>query len=199
MKEIVFVVSLIIFSFSHYSCDRAADARLHRSRANTPDARHTTNPKSNQTKRENTSKHKTKNNSHKEEHLNNGRTIIKMKKVNGVYTLPVEINGVEMSFIFDTGASIVSISETEANFLMKQGTLSHDDIIGTSKFTDANGDVSVGTIINLKTVKLGNRIIHNVKASVVHNSVAPLLLGQSVLNKFGKVTIDYEREVIILD
>jgi aspartyl protease family protein len=52
-----------------------------------------------------------------------GKTVIKMISANGVYKVPVEINGTSMNFIFDTGASDITISSTEARFLYKQGTL----------------------------------------------------------------------------
>src|ERR1035437_3273504 len=109
------------------------------------------------------------------------KTTVKMEKISGVYQIPVEVDGVKMSFIFDTGASIISISETEANFLYKQGKLTEEDIVGKSNFIDANGDISEGTIIVLKTVKIGDRILTNIQASVVHNLNAPLLIGQSAL------------------
>jgi aspartyl protease family protein len=124
-------------------------------------------------------------------------TVLKMDKINGVYQIPVEVNGVKMFFIFDTGASIISISETEANFLWKQGKLSKDDIRGTMNFSDANGDISEGTIIILSTVKIGDRVLTNIEASVVHNLNAPLLFGQSALEKFGKISIDYKNGEII--
>jgi len=44
----------------------------------------------------------------------NSRNTIKMEKQNGVYMIPVDINGVPIHFIFDTGASLISISSTEA-------------------------------------------------------------------------------------
>ncbi len=127
------------------------------------------------------------------------KVVIQMRKEGGVYNIPVEINGSKMEFIFDTGASIISISATEARFLMKQGTLTKNDFIRKSKFTDANGDVSVGMIVNLKTVKLGGVILENVEASIVNNAVAPLLLGQSALAKFGKISIDYNKNRLILE
>ena len=127
------------------------------------------------------------------------KTIIKMEKIDGVYQIPVEVNGVKMYFIFDTGASIISISETEAIFLWKQGLLSEDDIKGTERFSDANGDISEGTIINLSTVNIGGRVLKNIEASVVNNSSAPLLFGQSALNKFGKISIDYNKEEIVFE
>lgn len=126
----------------------------------------------------------------------NGKTILIMEKENGVYKIPVKVNGIDMSFIFDTGAGLISISNIEASFLYKSGKLESDDIIGKGNFVDANGDISVGTIINLKEISLGDRKIYNIQASVVNNSKAPLLFGQSALEKFGKVSIDYNNSTI---
>jgi aspartyl protease family protein len=123
----------------------------------------------------------------------NGKSVVKMNKKNGVYEVPIEINGSKMFFIFDTGASDITISLTEATFLYKQGTLTDDDVLGTQQYQIADGSISEGTIINLKTVKIGNRTLTNVQASVVHNTKAPLLFGQSALAQFGKVTIDYNK------
>jgi aspartyl protease family protein len=122
-----------------------------------------------------------------------------IKDESGVYQIPVLINGVEMTFVFDTGASLISISNVEANFLYKQGKLSKEDVLGEVNFSDANGDISVGTVINLKEVTIGNKVLKNVQASVVDNSVAPLLFGQSALAKFGKISIDYKRQVLIFE
>lgn len=124
------------------------------------------------------------------------KTLIKMSEENGIYKIPIEINGSKMNFIFDTGASIISISATEAMFLYKQGTLKEEDFIGNVNFQDATGKISEGTIINLKTVKIGNKVLENVQASIVHNITAPLLFGQSALAQFGKVSIDYKRNEI---
>lgn len=128
-----------------------------------------------------------------------GKTVVRMEKKNGVYEVPVEINGSKMFFIFDTGASDIIISLTEAIFLYKQGTLTDDDFIGAQQYQIADGSISEGTIINLKTVKIGNRTLTNVQASIVHNMSAPLLFGQSALAQFGKVTIDYNRSEITFE
>lgn len=129
----------------------------------------------------------------------NGKTVVKMNKKNEVYEVPIEINGSKMFFIFDTGASDITISLTEATFLYKQGTLTDDDFLGTQQYQIADGSISEGTIINLKTVKIGNRILTNVQAAVVHNMGAPLLFGQSALGQFGKVTIDYKKDEITFE
>lgn len=125
-----------------------------------------------------------------------GPTEVKMVEHKGVYKIPAYVNGVRMDFILDTGASLISISQTEARFLYKQGTLSNQDFVRSADFMDANGNISVGSVVRLRTVRIGNRTLRNVNASVVDNDRAPLLLGQSVLAKFGKVSIDYQRGVV---
>lgn len=106
------------------------------------------------------------------------------------------INGLPLSFIFDTGASIVSLSQVEATFMMKNGYLSKSDVVGDSYFVDANGIVNVGTVINLKKVNFGGLELTNVQASVVNNQMAPLLLGQSVFARLGKIEIDNNKKVL---
>lgn len=124
--------------------------------------------------------------------------VIRMREEGGVYLIPVKINGIVMDFIFDTGASYISISLTEANFLYKTGSLTDDEIIRSVDFQDAEGEISEGTIIRLKTVQLGSKTLYNVEASVVHNQSAPLLMGQSALSKFGTVTIDNANGTVTL-
>lgn len=106
------------------------------------------------------------------------------------------VNGLPLHFIFDTGAATVSISKVEATFMLKNGYLNEKDVIGSARFVDANGDVSVGTMLNLKHVNFGGLELDNVRASVVRNQVAPLLLGQSVLSRLGKIEIDNNSRVL---
>src|SRR5690606_7547210 len=51
-----------------------------------------------------------------------GKNVIKMKISGGVYLIPAVVNGSNMDFIFDTGASDITISQVEALFLYRQGT-----------------------------------------------------------------------------
>lgn len=119
-----------------------------------------------------------------------------MTKKNGVYFIPTEVNGIPMEFIFDTGASSVSISMTEAMLLYKNGKLAKSDILGSQYFSDANGDISEGTKIILRKIKIGNKTLYNVEASVVHNLNAPLLLGQTALKKLGKIIFDSQNNTL---
>lgn len=117
-------------------------------------------------------------------------------KEGGVYKVKCEINKLPLHFIFDTGASDVSISNVEANFMLKNNYLSPSDIIGKQNYLNANGDITEGTVINLKSVEFAGLTLSNIKASVVKNQAAPLLLGQSVLGKLGKIEIDNEKRIL---
>lgn len=125
-----------------------------------------------------------------------GNSTVKMRASNGVYYVPCMINGTSMEFIFDTGASDIVMSLTEALFLYKQGKLSDDDIIDNVVFQIADGSIGEGTVVNLNTVTIGNKTLHNVEATIISNMEAPLLLGQSALSRFGKLSIDYNRNEI---
>lgn len=121
---------------------------------------------------------------------------IRMVKENGVYYVPIEVNGLNLRFIFDTGASSISISSAEAAVMYRQGLITEDDILGASQMQDATGGISTGVVVNLRSVKIGDIILNNIQATVVDNIQAPLLLGQTALSKFGKVSLDYEHGYI---
>lgn len=124
---------------------------------------------------------------------------IQMKKMySGVYEVACTINNLPLKFIFDTGASSVSISSVEASFMLKNGYLKEEDIKGKEYFSTATGEIHEGTIIRLREIKIGDAVLRNVDASVAHNQQAPLLLGQSVLERFGTITIDNINSKLII-
>ena len=93
------------------------------------------------------------------------------------YTIPCKVNGLELKFIFDTGASDVSISLTEALFMLKNGYLSENDITGTQSIQLLMRHCW-GTTILLKVIEIADLKLCNVEASIVHELGAPLLLDK---------------------
>lgn len=128
-----------------------------------------------------------------------GKTVVKMQKKYGVYHVPCKVNGTEMEFIFDTGASDITMSVTEARFLYKQDKLVENDFIGTQQYQIADGSIHEGLTVILRKVEIGGRTLYNVQASVMDNEEAPLLLGQSALAEFGRISIDYNLNQITFE
>lgn len=117
---------------------------------------------------------------------------------NGVYTIPCKVNGIPLKFIFDTGASDVVISLSEARFMLKNGYLNSDDIIGTSYSQIANGQITENTKIILREIEIQGLKLYDVTASVIHELSAPLLLGQSAIQKLGRIQLN-GNELTIFD
>lgn len=116
--------------------------------------------------------------------------FVPFTKDSGVTKVKCEINGLPLHFVFDTGASDVTMSEVEANFMLKNDYIRPSDIVGSQRYVDANGDISEGTVVILRKVNFGGLELDNVRASVIRNQKAPLLLGQSVFGRLGKIEID---------
>ncbi len=119
-------------------------------------------------------------------------------KEGGVIKVKCSINGLPLHFVFDTGAADVTMSMVEANFMLKNDYIKPSDIVGSARYMDANGDITEGTVVNLRKVNFGGLEIDNVRASVVRNQKAPLLLGQSVLGRLGKIEIDNPRTKLVI-
>ena len=124
------------------------------------------------------------------------QTTIEMEEINGVYYVPCEVNGIPMNFIFDTGASNVSISKTEAEFLIKQGLLTEEDFIEIVNYRIADGSIKEGIQVRLKEIKIKDMILNDITATIVSESSAPLLLGQSAISELGRIEI-YQNKLII--
>ena len=122
--------------------------------------------------------------------LANSQKAIQMEKDGGVYKIACKVNGARMKMIFDTGASSVSLSMSIANYLYDNDYITKDDIIGKGKSQTADGSIVDHVVINLKDIEIDGLHLKNVKATVIDGQDAPLLLGQSAIQKLGPVTIN---------
>lgn len=104
-----------------------------------------------------------------------------------------------MDMVFDTGCSGMSISLLEVQTLYKSRKISERDILGTTYAQIADGSIVENALINLREVEIGGKngiVLHNVKASVVLNQEAPLLLGNVVLDEVKSVEVDNNKKTI---
>ena len=127
---------------------------------------------------------------------NETTTTIIMNKIGYVYYVPCKINGLKEDFIFDTGAGMISLSSSFASQLIEAGRLSENDIVGKADSRVADGRISQVLVANIKDVEIGGMHLYNVKATIKEQQNAPLLFGQSAIEKLGKVTIDGYKLII---
>lgn len=88
------------------------------------------------------------------------------------------------------------MSSVEATFMLKNGYLKESDLSGKQYYRTADGSIAEGVKVNLKKVVFGGLELSNVKAAVVTNQRAPLLLGQSILERLGRIEIDDDNMLI---
>jgi clan AA aspartic protease (TIGR02281 family) len=125
--------------------------------------------------------------------------IVPIKKLkSNLYEVICSVNGVPMKFLYDTGASGVLLSKTEADFLLKNDYLKSTDFGQKVRNRMANGSLVEGVTLRIRKFKIGDLELENIEGSVIDNSDVDLLLGQSVLQKFGKIEIDNEKSVMII-
>ncbi len=123
--------------------------------------------------------------------LSDKEISIPFREENGVKYIQVEVNGMPLEMIFDTGCSGTLLSLAEANYLYQKGKLAKEDLLGISKSQIADGSIVENMVVNLKEIVIDDQIAcPNVTATVSNNLNAPLLLGNEILNRLATITID---------
>jgi uncharacterized protein len=123
---------------------------------------------------------------------------LQLSRINGIYTLPVRINNaLTETFILDSGAAEVSISDDVANTLVRSGSIQPRDYLIERVYTDASGRPLRRKRVLLRSVRIGNYEIRNVPASI-GGSTGLMLLGQSFLNRLKVWSIDNRRQVLVI-
>jgi hypothetical protein len=123
---------------------------------------------------------------------------IPIQKRGNAYTVPVRINQtITLPFILDTGAGELAIPADVALTLIRAGALTGGDFVGKGRYSMANGAEQLSDRVILREVQVGEHTVRNVTAFVSPPAGEPLL-GQSFLSKFGTVTLDYKRLVLVL-
>jgi clan AA aspartic protease (TIGR02281 family) len=107
----------------------------------------------------------------------------------------VQLGSLTQRMLIDTGATSISIQKSVANDLLRRGEASLED---PGQFTIADGSTHVENIIRIDTVRVGNRVLHDVIAGVTPEGASPLL-GFPVLNQAGRFTIDTKNRQLIFD
>jgi clan AA aspartic protease (TIGR02281 family) len=121
-----------------------------------------------------------------------------LKEEGGGFVVPVEINdSVKLDFVLDSGAAVVTIPADVAMTLIRTGTLTRDDFLGSAKFQMADGRTVPSQILRIHSLRVGGIVVHDVQASVT-DTKGGLLLGQTFLARLTTWSIDNSRHVLVL-
>ena len=100
---------------------------------------------------------------------------------NGDFIVTGKINNVEVTFLVDTGASVVVLTTLDAERL----GMVPEDMILSRLYQTANGTVA-GAPIRLSEITLGSIHLSNVRASVIGEQLHMSLLGMSFLGRLSE-------------
>ncbi len=112
-------------------------------------------------------------------------TIEVPRGFDGHYRVTLEIDGAEVPFIVDTGASDLVLSRDDA---MRVG-IDPDALAYLGRAQTANGTVPMARVV-LDRVSLGGVVERDVGASVNGGDMDASLLGMSYLARFGRIEIE---------
>ena len=128
-----------------------------------------------------------------------GAQTVPMEPHNGSFVVPVVLNDVlTEKFIVDSGSADVSIPEDVASTLMKLGTITAADLLGSKTYMLADGSRVPSQIYRVASLRIGSMVMRNVTVRVAA-AKSDLLLGQSFLSRLKSWSMDNTRQVMIFN
>jgi len=125
--------------------------------------------------------------------------IVAVEPHAGAFVVPVVLNGViSAKFIVDSGAADVSITEDMVSDLMKSGTMTGADLLGSKAYMLADGTMLRGEIYRMASVRIGGMVMQDVTVRIAAAN-SSLLLGQSFLRRLKSWSLDNARQVMIIN
>lgn len=124
---------------------------------------------------------------------------IPLTRSGGVYSVGVKVNdSITMQFVVDSGAADVTLPSFVGKTLFASGAITKADVLGAATYTLADGTSMRGTVVNLRSLLIGDVVIRNVRAAILPTDDASLLLGQSALRKLGTWRIDASANRLVI-
>jgi clan AA aspartic protease (TIGR02281 family) len=129
-----------------------------------------------------------------------GKTIVPLENANGLYVVPVLVNGTtSLKFAIDTGATDVAIPADIVANLMKDGLVAKADFLGERTYVLADGSRMPSQIFQIHSLKIGDVVVTNVRASITPEKRGALLLGQSFFGRLKSWSLDNSRHTLIIE
>ena len=109
----------------------------------------------------------------------------------GHYYVTAEVNGTEIEFLVDTGASDIVLSRADAARI----GFDLDNLAFSGSARTANGVVSIA-YGRLKTMRLGHHLDQAVSVSINGGEMDKSLLGMSYLGRFGRIEMTQDQLIL---
>ena len=127
----------------------------------------------------------------KQQVLEGGRIEIPVGR-DGHFHLTAQVNGKDVRFMVDTGASSIAMGPAEARRI----GLDPDDLAFVGTAMTANGRVQTAPV-TIDEIAIGDIVDRNVRAWVIGGDLDGSLLGMSYLRTFARVS--FEGDLLILE
>jgi clan AA aspartic protease (TIGR02281 family) len=125
--------------------------------------------------------------------------IVAIEPHDGAFVIPVVLNNVmTVKFIVDSGSADVSIPEDVASTLMRSGTMTGADLLGSKTYMLADGSLVPSKIYRMASLRIGEMVMQNVTVRI-STAKSSLLLGQSFLSRLKSWSMDNARQVMIIN
>jgi clan AA aspartic protease (TIGR02281 family) len=125
--------------------------------------------------------------------------IVAVEPQYGAFVVSVVLNDVVTAkFIVDSGAADVSITEDMVSTLMKSGTMTGADLLGSKTYMLADGTMLQGKIYRMASIRIGGMVMEDVTVRIAAAN-SSLLLGQSFLRRLKSWSMDNARRVMIIN
>jgi hypothetical protein len=123
---------------------------------------------------------------------------IPLVHAHGTLQVPVVINGtIALNFTIDSGATDVSVPASVFSSLVRNGTVSPQDLLDKRMYKLADGSGEISQRFRIRSLRVGKLEVRDVIASV-GDSAGLLLLGQSFLSRLKSWSIDNERHTLLI-
>ncbi len=107
------------------------------------------------------------------------------------FHLTLKVNGQNIRFIVDTGASDIVLTQEDA----ARVGIDVDNLAYLGRASTANGVVATASTV-LDQIQLGDVVDRNVRASVNGGEMFGSLLGMAYLNRFSEISIRGDRLIL---
>ncbi|MBO9408213.1 TIGR02281 family clan AA aspartic protease [Shimia sp. R9_1] len=123
--------------------------------------------------------------------LDDGSRIEIPRSNDGHYYATLRLNGANVDFVVDTGASEIVLSKADA----RRAGLDPDNLAYWGRAMTANGEVRIAPVW-IEEISLGDFTDRDVRATVNEGEMPQSLLGMSYLQRYTQITIAGNRLIL---